>query len=149
MKSTPNIPELNASYGSLDDLVSSQPEFLPYVEQLDSLYPEYSDEDIMQIIQSDGVSDLSLNRPQRNMNPGNVKIGGIGDQYARTNADGTFNVRVTKPTKKGEFAYINVSAPGIEGSKKAFRVERMPTPVVRHFAPRLLKYHFINPHSGC
>ncbi len=47
------------------------------------------------------------------------------------NADGTYNVKVTRPTKKGEFAYVTVSAPGIETSKKAFRVKRIPTPTVK------------------
>ena len=60
----------------------------------------------------------------------NVNITGGGGTMTK-NADGTYNVRVTQPTKKGEFAYINVTAPGIEGSKKAFRVKRIPTPVVK------------------
>lgn len=60
----------------------------------------------------------------------NVNITGGGGTINR-NADGTYNVRVTQPTKKGEFAHINVTAPGIEGSKKAFRVKRIPTPVVK------------------
>lgn len=59
-----------------------------------------------------------------------VNITGGGGSMTR-NADGTYNVKVTQPTKKGEFAYVNVTAPGIEGSKKAFRVKRIPTPVVK------------------
>jgi len=43
-------------------------------------------------------------------------------------ASGNFNVKVTKPTKKGEFAYINVSAPGLT-EKREFRVKRIPDPV--------------------
>jgi len=54
-----------------------------------------------------------------------------GGGTIKKNADGTYNVRVTKPTKKGEFAYVTVSAPGIETSKKAFRVKRIPTPTVK------------------
>ena len=91
-------PELNASYSTLEDLVSSQPEFLPYIEQLDNLYPDYSNEDILQIITGDGFNqvegdtNITLNRPQRNMNPGNLKIGGIADQYAEKNNDGSIKV---------------------------------------------------------
>jgi len=54
-----------------------------------------------------------------------------GGGTIKKNADGTYTVRVTKPTKKGEFAYVTVSAPGIETSKKAFRVKRIPTPTVK------------------
>lgn len=43
--------------------------------------------------------------------------------------DGGFVVNVTKQTRKGEFAKVNVSAPGISVSKD-FRVKRIPDPVV-------------------
>ena len=54
-----------------------------------------------------------------------------GGGTIKRNGDGTYTVNVTKPTKKGEFAYVTVSAPGIETSKKAFRVKRIPTPTVK------------------
>jgi len=43
-------------------------------------------------------------------------------------ASGNYNVKVTKPTRKDEFAYINVSAPGLT-EKREFRVKRIPDPV--------------------
>ncbi len=43
-------------------------------------------------------------------------------------ASGNYNVKVTRPTKKGEFAYINISAPGLT-EKREFRVKRIPDPV--------------------
>ncbi|MBX2814366.1 MAG: gliding motility protein GldM [Saprospiraceae bacterium] len=43
--------------------------------------------------------------------------------------DGGFVVNVNKQTRKGEFAKINVSAPGISVSKD-FRVKRIPDPIV-------------------
>ena len=43
---------------------------------------------------------------------------------------GTYNVRVTSPTKLGEFAYVNVSAPGLN-EKREFRVKRIPDPVAK------------------
>lgn len=42
--------------------------------------------------------------------------------------DGTYMVKVTTPTKKGSFAKINVSAPGLNESRD-FRVKRIPSPV--------------------
>jgi len=42
--------------------------------------------------------------------------------------DGNYNVRVQRPTKKGEFAYINIAAPGLT-EKREFRVKRIPDPV--------------------
>ncbi len=60
----------------------------------------------------------------------NVGMTGGGGTIKR-NGDGTYTVNVTQPTKKGQFAYVTVSAPGIETSKKAFRVKRIPTPTVK------------------
>jgi len=60
-----------------------------------------------------------------------VSMSGAGGGTITKNADGTYNVRVTRPTKKGEFAYVNVSAPGIEPAKKEFRVKRIPDPVAK------------------
>ena len=39
-----------------------------------------------------------------------------------------YNVRVSTPTKKGEYAYVTVSADGLN-DKKPFRVKRIPDPV--------------------
>jgi len=60
----------------------------------------------------------------------NVGITGGGATIKR-NGDGTYTVNATRPTKPSEFAYVTVSAPGIETSKKAFRVKRIPTPTVK------------------
>ena len=54
-------------------------------------------------------------------------MGGKGGGSIKKNGDGTYNVRVTKPTLKGEFAKINVSADGMNASKD-FRVKRIPDP---------------------
>ncbi len=42
--------------------------------------------------------------------------------------DGNYNVRVQRPTKKNEFAKINITAPGLNESRD-FRVKRIPDPV--------------------
>ncbi len=60
-----------------------------------------------------------------------VSMSGAGGGTISRNADGTYTVRVTKPTKVGEYAYVNVSAPGIEPTKKPFRVKRIPDPIAR------------------
>ena len=57
-----------------------------------------------------------------------VSMSGGGGGAISLNGDGTYNVRVSNPTRKDEFAYIDVSAPGIPPSKKAFRVKRIPSP---------------------
>jgi len=44
--------------------------------------------------------------------------------------DGNYNVVVKKPTKRGEFAKINISAPGLTESRD-FRVKRIPDPVAK------------------
>jgi gliding motility-associated protein GldM len=43
-------------------------------------------------------------------------------------AGGNYVVNVKKPTKKDEFAFINVTAPGLT-AKSEFRVKRIPSPV--------------------
>jgi gliding motility-associated protein GldM len=59
----------------------------------------------------------------------NVGIGGQGGGKISTNGDGTYTVNVTgPPTAIGEFASVNVSAPGFSASKN-FRVKRIPDPV--------------------
>ncbi len=56
-----------------------------------------------------------------------VSMSGAGGGSISRNADGTFNVKVTTPTKKDEYAYVNVSAPGLS-EKREFRVKRIPDP---------------------
>ncbi len=60
-----------------------------------------------------------------------VSMSGAGGGTITRNTDGTYNVRVTKPTRTGEYAYVNVSAPGIEPARKEFRVKRIPDPVAK------------------
>ncbi|MDQ3015631.1 MAG: hypothetical protein M3R25_02775 [Bacteroidota bacterium] len=60
----------------------------------------------------------------------NVSMSGSGGGSITRNGDGTFTVNVSSPTKLGEFAYINVSAPGLS-AKKDFRVKRIPDPVAK------------------
>ena len=57
-----------------------------------------------------------------------VSMSGAGGGTIKKNSDGTYTVNATKPTKKGEFAKINVSAPGMNAGKD-FRVKRIPDPV--------------------
>lgn len=59
-----------------------------------------------------------------------VSMGGAGGGTIKKNGDGTFTVKVSKPTKKGEFAKVNISAPGLSDSRD-FRVKRIPTPVAK------------------
>ncbi len=51
-----------------------------------------------------------------------------GGGSIKKDGKGGYNVRVNTPTKKGEFAYVTVSAPGLS-DKKPFRVKRIPDPV--------------------
>ncbi len=62
-----------------------------------------------------------------NSNKINPTMGGKGGGSITKNGDGTYNVKVTRPTLKGEFATINVSADGLNASKN-FRVKRIPDP---------------------
>lgn len=57
-----------------------------------------------------------------------VSMSGAGGGNISRNGDGTYNVTVSNPTRKDEFAYVDVSAPGIAPTKKAFRVKRIPSP---------------------
>ncbi len=57
-----------------------------------------------------------------------VSMGGSGGGNISRNGDGTYNVKVSSPTPKGQFAKVNVSAPGLSDSK-LFRVKRIPDPV--------------------
>ncbi len=56
-----------------------------------------------------------------------VSMGGAGGGSVKR-AGGGYVVNVTKPTKKGEFAKVNVSAPGMNAYKD-FRVKRIPDPI--------------------
>ena len=57
-----------------------------------------------------------------------VSMSGAGGGSIKPDGNGAYIVNVKKPTKKGEFANINVSAPGLSDSKQ-FRVKRIPDPV--------------------
>lgn len=57
-----------------------------------------------------------------------VSMSGPGGGTIKRASDGTYVVNVTQQTRAGEFAKINVSAPGIAVSKD-FRVKRIPDPV--------------------
>ena len=59
-----------------------------------------------------------------------VSMSGAGGGSISRNSDGTFNVKVGTQTKLGEFAYVNVSAPGL-AEKREFRVKRIPNPVAK------------------
>lgn len=57
-----------------------------------------------------------------------VSMGGSGGGNISKNSDGTYNVKVSKPTKNGEYAKIQLKAPGFDASKD-FRVKRIPDPI--------------------
>ena len=57
-----------------------------------------------------------------------VNMAGAGEGTIKRNSDGTYVVNVSRPTKKGEFAKVNLSAPGFNAGKD-FRVKRIPDPV--------------------
>jgi len=59
-----------------------------------------------------------------------VSMSGAGGGTITRNGDGTFSVMVTSPTKKDEFAYVNVSAPGLS-ARKEFRTKRIPNPTAK------------------
>ena len=59
-----------------------------------------------------------------------VSMTGAGGGSISRNSDGTFNVKVSTPTKLGEFSYVTVSAPGLT-EKREFRVKRIPNPVAK------------------
>ena len=57
-----------------------------------------------------------------------VSMGGSGGGNVKKNGDGTYTVTVSQPTARGDFAKVNVTAPGLSDSK-LFRVKRIPDPV--------------------
>lgn len=57
-----------------------------------------------------------------------VSMGGAGGGTIKRQSDGTYIVNVTKQTRVGEFAKVNVVAPGVTVSKD-FRVKLIPDPV--------------------
>ncbi|WP_235296739.1 type IX secretion system motor protein PorM/GldM [Portibacter marinus] len=59
-----------------------------------------------------------------------VSAGGAGGPKIKKNGDGTYTVNVSRPTAKGEFAEIRVSAPGLNATKD-FRVKRIPDPIAK------------------
>lgn len=59
-----------------------------------------------------------------------VSMSGSGGGTIKGNADGSYTVNVKKPTKIGEYANINVEAPGLKTTKQ-FRVKRIPDPIAK------------------
>lgn len=59
-----------------------------------------------------------------------VSMSGGGGGSISRNGDGTWTVNVTSQTKKDEFAYINVKAPGLT-AQKGFRTKRIPDPIAK------------------
>lgn len=57
----------------------------------------------------------------------NVSMSGAGGGSISRNSDGTFTVNVTSQTRKDEYAYVNVTAPGLS-ARREFRVKRIPNP---------------------
>lgn len=76
-----------------EELAANDPAF---EEALGTALESYGDRPYSEILEiigvpvqvGDKVSTTGGNRPQRNNNPGNVKIGGLGDQYAKKGPDG-------------------------------------------------------------
>lgn len=66
-----NIQIENSPDGSVFELDGEN-----YIKQGDQMIPESSFKSV------GGDTNQALNRPQRNNNPGNVKVGGVGDQFA-------------------------------------------------------------------
>ena len=57
-----------------------------------------------------------------------VSMSGAGEGAIKPDGSGGYIVNVNRPTRLGEFANIDVSAPGLSDSKQ-FRVKRIPDPV--------------------
>jgi len=72
---------------TLEEYYKANPNEQTSINQLITDNPQLSDEDIFQILGGGfnnvgGDTNTALNRPQRNNNPGNVKSGGVADQFA-------------------------------------------------------------------
>jgi len=65
-----------------------------------------------------------------NSNQVKVSMSGAGGASIRKGGDGNYVVTATRPTKPNEFAYVNVTAPGLS-AKQEFRVKAIPDPVAR------------------
>ena len=63
-----------------------------------------------------------------NSNTLQVSMSGQGGGRIKQNADGSYVVTVSTPTKRNEFANVNVVAEGMN-STKSFRVKRIPDPI--------------------
>jgi gliding motility-associated protein GldM len=63
-----------------------------------------------------------------NSNTMKTSMSGPGGGTIRKAADGSFIVNVKTPTKRNEYAKVNVSADGLNTSKN-FRVKRIPNPI--------------------
>jgi len=59
-----------------------------------------------------------------------VTMSGAGGGTITHVSGANYNVMVTKPTQAGEFATINVTAPGMNASRE-FRVKRIPDPIAK------------------
>ena len=59
-----------------------------------------------------------------------VNMTGGGGCSIKRGGDGNYVVTASRPTKKGEFAYVNVTAPGLT-AKSEFRVKAIPDPVAK------------------
>ena len=76
-----------------ESLADQDPEFEASLLEAVDAYPEKPYSDILEILGKpvqvgNRVSMAGGNRPQRNNNPGNVKVGGLGDKYAKKGPDG-------------------------------------------------------------
>lgn len=60
----------------------------------------------------------------------NVSMSGAGGGRIARNSQGTYTVNVSSPTRKDEYAYVNVTAPGLS-ERREFRVKRIPDPVAK------------------
>jgi len=79
----------------------------------------YGEEGLKQIIESLQKKNdtVSLNRPQRNKNPGNVKRGGVADQFAIKNPDGS-----PKTDDQGHLVFADSQA-GFKGLESDLRAK--------------------------
>lgn len=59
-----------------------------------------------------------------------ASMGGAGNCTINKNGDGTYTVKCKKPTRKNEYAKVNINAPGLQASRD-FRVKTIPTPVAK------------------